>query len=174
MKCITPPRVGRRTVLGAQSVREVIVNKPILDQVNLVCGDVDASIAFYRRLGVEIAEDAIWRTATGAHHASASERSADRAVGLDFDSAVFAPHWNAGWKGRADLKGRIVVGFHVATRDDVDAIFRDMTGAGYRGLQEPWDAFWGARYAVLEDPDGIAVGLMSPISPEMRSPPPEV
>jgi uncharacterized glyoxalase superfamily protein PhnB len=28
------------------------------------------------------------------------------------------------------------------------------------------DTFWGARYAVIEDPDGNHVGLMSPIDPE--------
>jgi hypothetical protein len=57
------------------------------------------------------------------------------------------------------------------TRGDVDDVFHDMIGAGYRGLQEPHDAFWGARYAIIEDPDGIAVGLMSPVSPEKsRSP----
>jgi uncharacterized glyoxalase superfamily protein PhnB len=49
-----------------------------------------------------------------------------------------------------------------------------MIGAGYRGLQEPHDAFWGARYAIIEDPDGIAVGLMSPMSPDKKSPPPDV
>jgi hypothetical protein len=47
-----------------------------------------------------------------------------------------------------------------------------MTAAGYRGLQPPYDALWGARHAVIEDPDGIAVGLMSPVSPEYRSAPP--
>ena len=41
--------------------------------------------------------------------------------------------------------------------------------SGYAGLQPPHDAFWGARYAIIEDPDGIAVGLMSPISPDLKS-----
>ena len=49
-----------------------------------------------------------------------------------------------------------------------------MTSAGYRGLQSPYDAFWGARYAMVEDPDGVAVGLMSPVTDEHRSPPPMV
>ncbi len=148
--------------------------KATLDQINLVCGDVDASVAFYRRLGVEIPQDRIWRTPTGPHHVSAAEPQDQEAPAFDLDSTTFAQHWNAGWKGRADLRGRVVVGFRVPTRDDVDAVFRDMTGAGYRGLQEPWDAFWGARYAIIEDPDGIAVGVMSPVSPDKRSPPPEV
>ena len=59
-------------------------------------------------------------------------------------------------------------------RERVDEIFGDMTGAGHRGLVAPHDAFWGARYALLEDPDGIAVGLMSPVSHDKRSPPPQV
>ena len=150
------------------------MSKPTLDQINLVCGDMDASLAFYRRLGVEIPDAAVWRTPTGAHHVSAGDRTADQAIDFDLDSTAFAQRWNSGWKGQTDLRGRVVVGFSVPTRAAVDDVFRDMIGAGYRGLQEPHDAFWGARYAILEDPDGIAVGVMSPISPDRKSPPPQV
>jgi hypothetical protein len=31
--------------------------------------------------------------------------------------------------------------------------------AGFRGAKEPWDAFWGQRYAQLLDPDGVPVDL---------------
>jgi hypothetical protein len=64
--------------------------------------------------------------------------------------------------------------FRVPTRADVDDVFRDMIDAGYRGLQKPYDAPWGARYAVIEDPDGIAEGLMSPISPDKKARPPDL
>ncbi|MFZ2066954.1 MAG: VOC family protein [Xanthobacteraceae bacterium] len=148
--------------------------KLALDRVNLVCGDTEASLAFYRRLGVDIPDAAVWRTATGAHHISAGSRSSDQAIDFDLDSTAFAQCWNNGWKGRTDLRGRVVVGFSVATRGAVDEVFQAMTNAGYRGLQEPVDAFWGARYAIIEDPDGIAVGVMSPISPDRKSPPPNV
>ena len=57
------------------------------------------------------------------------------------------------------------IGFKVESRDEVDRLFADLTGAGYRGQQPPYDAFWGARYAIVEDPDGNAVGLMSPSDP---------
>lgn len=148
--------------------------RPTLDQLNIVSGDVEASIAFYRRLGVDIPETRVWRTSTGAHHVSAIEADSSEAATLDLDSATFAQKWNTGWSGRADLAGRVVVGFSVATREEVDRLFGEMTAAGHRGLQPPFDAFWGARYAIVEDPDGIAVGLMSPISPQHRSPPPPV
>jgi uncharacterized glyoxalase superfamily protein PhnB len=152
----------------------MLMSKPTLNQINLVSSDPCASIAFYRRLGVEIPDAMVWRTPTGAHHASALDQAADRAIHLDLDSIAFAQCWNSGWKGRTDLSGRVVVGFRVPTRTDVDDVFRDMLGAGYRGLQEPHDAFWGARYAIIEDPDGIAVGLMSPVSPDEKSQPPDV
>jgi uncharacterized glyoxalase superfamily protein PhnB len=42
---------------------------------------------------------------------------------------------------------------------------------GYRGQQPLYDAFWGARYAVIEDPGGNAVWIMSPIDPDRRSQP---
>jgi uncharacterized glyoxalase superfamily protein PhnB len=28
---------------------------------------------------------------------------------------------------------------------------------------EPWDAFWGQRYAVVHDPDGNGVDLFCPL-----------
>jgi catechol 2,3-dioxygenase-like lactoylglutathione lyase family enzyme len=150
------------------------MTRVVLDQLNLVCGDPAASIAFYRRLGVDIPESAIWRTPTGIHHVGATDKSGDQAIHLDLDSTVFAQAWNAGWVDRDDLRGRVVVGFRVPTRAAVDDVYGDMTGAGYRGLQAPCDAFWGARYAIIEDPDGIAVGVMSPISADRKSAPPRV
>lgn len=139
--------------------------RPTLNQLNIVSGNVDASIVFYRRLGVEIPEPRIWRTATGAHHVSAID---------GIDSAAFAQIWNKGWAGRKDLAGRVVVGFSVSSREEVDRLYGEMTSAGHRGPQAPFDAFWGARYAIVEDPDGIAVGLMSPISAKHRARPPAV
>jgi catechol 2,3-dioxygenase-like lactoylglutathione lyase family enzyme len=148
--------------------------KPTLDQINIVSGDPAASIAFYRRLGVDIPETGVWHTPSGIHHVNSTRQTIAGEGSLELDSAAFAQCWNPAWRGRDDLRGRVVIGFRVATRAAVDDIFHDMTGAGYRGLQEPHDAFWGARYAMLEDPDGIAVGIMSPVSDDKRAPPPQV
>lgn len=96
--------------------------RTMLNQVNIVSGDLDASMAFYRRLAMEIPDDTVWRTDSGAHHVNA--RAGDGgAKRLEIDSVAFAPHW--------------------------------------------------ARYAVVEDPDGIAVGLKSPVSAGKRSAPPK-
>ncbi len=37
----------------------------------------------------------------------------------------------------------------------------ELVGAGVRRHLEPWDAFWGMRYAVVRDPDGTPVDLFA-------------
>ena len=136
-----------------------MTDPPNLDLVNLVVSDMEATVAFYRRLGLTIPDtDAAFQT----HHRSAQVPGG---VELHFDSTEFAHHWAKGWKTGA----QVVAGFKVTSRERVDAIYSDLTGAGYRGQQEPYDAFWGARYAIVEDPDGNAVGIMSTVDPALRS-----
>lgn len=65
-----------------------------------------------------------------------------------------------------------MLGFWVTTREAVDDIYADLTGAGHKGHQPPYDAFWGSRYAIIDDPDGNSVGIMSPEDPERKSWPP--
>ena len=148
--------------------------RPKFNQVNIVSRNTETSVEFYRRLGIEIPEESVWRTQSGIHHANAQAPADAESPNFDIDSSAFAQIWNSGWSGRADLGGRVVVGFQVPSRAAVDELYAGLTEAGYPGLQAPYDAFWGARYAVVEDPDGIAVGLTSPISSEMKSQPPEL
>jgi len=137
--------------------------RAVLDQLNIVVRDMDASVDFYRRLGIAIPETLPeWQR----HHRTAEM---DGDVDLDLDSAAFTPQWNAGWPA---AQAGVVVGFRVASREDVDALYAELTEAGHKGQQPPYDAFWGARYAIVEDPSGNAVGLMSPVDPERRTRPP--
>ena len=103
------------------------VTRPKFDQLNIVSANPEASLEFYRRLGVEIPEDAVWRTRTGIHHASVRGTANEKALDLDIDSIAFAQKWNLGWSGRDDLKGRVVVGFHVPSRNGVDELYIKMT-----------------------------------------------
>ena len=135
---------------------------PVLNQFNLVVRDMDATVTFYRRLGLTIPET---NASVAQHHRTAIMPSG---IALDFDSQEFARQWNAGWPVQNDGGGMGVLGFGLASRETVDALYAHITDAGFRGQQEPYDAFWGARYAVVEDPDGNAVGLMSPVDPERR------
>jgi uncharacterized glyoxalase superfamily protein PhnB len=143
--------------------------RPVLDQINIVSASMRETIAFYRLMGIEIPDPPPGKSGEPFHVNCKTGGDTD----LDLDSDAFARVWNEGWRGAGDLGGRIVIGFAVETREAVDEMYLKLTQAGHKGLQKPWDAFWGARYAIVEDPNGIAVGLMSPQDPTKRYWPPE-
>ena len=145
-------------------------HSPVLEGINLVCRDMEASLAFYQRLGLEIPESAIWRTDTGAHHVTIRmPNGAD----LELDSHALARVYNQGFEP-GPAGGQALLGFSLPTRDAVDETYADLVSAGYAGLQPPWDAFWGARAAVVGDPDGNHVSLQSPSSEARQGPPPAI
>lgn len=144
--------------------------KAAFNQLNVISGNPESSLAFYRLLGVDLPDGAIFRNGAEILHISGPN---DGCIEPDFDidSQSFAMSWIRDWQGRKDLAGKVVVSFKVHSRQDVDEIYADLIGAKHPSLQPPFDAFWGARYAVVEDPDGIAVGIMSPTSEGFRSQP---
>lgn len=135
------------------------------DQLDLVVRDMEATIAFYRALGVEIPDSGIWRTPTGVHHVDFTMPSG---LILHFDSPALAKIYNRGWREPTGTGTRAVLSFKVEAREDVDRLHEKLTGLGHRSPQPPWDAFWGARYAIVEDPDGNHIGIMSASDPARR------
>lgn len=43
--------------------------------------------------------------------------------------------------------------------DELNRVSQSVKEAGFTVVKEPWDAFWGQRYSVVEDPDGNKVDL---------------
>jgi uncharacterized glyoxalase superfamily protein PhnB len=43
----------------------------------------------------------------------------------------------------------------------VDETYARVVAAGFTGEKEPYDAFWGQRYANVADPDGNVVDLFA-------------
>lgn len=125
-----------------------------LNQINIVVSDMETMSQFYRRLGLEIeAPSSEW----APHHRSDLGGGGSTNFDFDLDSEKFARTWNEGWRGGPG----VVLTFQVESRDEVDQLYRELTSAGYPAQQAPYDTFWGTRYAVVSDPDGNAVGLMS-------------
>ena len=140
----------------------------VFNQVNLVVKDMAATLAFYRRLGVEISETAAWKTPSGIHHIAID--GGGGGVDLEFDSQALARRYNRGYEAE---RGRVLLGFSLPSREAVDALFEDLVDpTSTRACSRPIDAFWGARYAIVEDPDGNPVGLMSPSDDAHRGEPP--
>ena len=137
-------------------------HQPVLSQLNLAVRDMDATVAFYRRLGLPVEAE------PGAQHVAVTLSSG---LLIEWDTTDFIAQWDAGWAGSTG--GSTVLGFSLPAPQAVDETYADLTGAGYKGHQQPYDAFWGARYAIVEDPDGNGIGLMSPIDAERKYWPPK-
>jgi uncharacterized glyoxalase superfamily protein PhnB len=135
---------------------------PDLHMLNVIVSDMAASLDFYHRLVA--APDGM---DTSAAHV---QLRMPGGLSLELDTADSVRLWHAGW--RADPSStRVVIGFSLPTRAAVDERYAELTAAGYPGRQPPFDAFWGARYAIVADPDGNDVGLMSPIDQSRRTSP---
>lgn len=137
--------------------------RPDLHMLNVVTDDLAASLAFYRRLGVAVPE-------VGADDVHVELRQPG-GFSLEVDGHGSARIWHAGFRSDPASVG-LVLGFRLPSAAAVDERYADMVGAGYLGRQPPFDAFWGARYAIVADPDGNDVGLMGPIDDARRTWPP--
>jgi predicted lactoylglutathione lyase len=120
-----------------------------LRQVNLVVSGLERSQTFYRRFG--------WQF----------RPMGDAALIADAGRVLIALHlldfvrmWNEGYDGRTG--GPTVLDVSVPDRASVDRLHAEVRTAGHASPQQPFDAFFGSRYAVVEDPDGKLVGLKSP------------
>lgn len=131
--------------------------------LNVIVRDMAARLDFYRRIGI-----AVPGPGDGGH----VQLKMPGGFSLELDTAESARLWHAGW--RADpASAKVVLGLILPTRQAVDDRYAELTSAGYRGRQPPFDAFWGARYAIVADPDGNDVGLMSPVQESRRTLPPQ-
>jgi catechol 2,3-dioxygenase-like lactoylglutathione lyase family enzyme len=128
-----------------------------LGQINIIVRDMARSLAFYRLLGVSV--EAMTVAEWAPHHANGTTANG---VPIEFDSVAFAKAWNPG-VDETRLGSAVLPFFQVAARADVDRVHARLTAAGYPSQKGPEDAFWGARYAIVADPDGNAVGITSAI-----------
>ncbi|TMD24357.1 MAG: glyoxalase [Chloroflexi bacterium] len=136
-----------------------------LSQINLVVQDMERTLDFYRRLGLTIKDAVEWPPGSGARHTSVLMANG---FGLEFDNLAGARIWNPGLDQPQGRGSASVLGFALPSSTAVDELHAELTGVGYRSRLAPHDAFWGARYAIVLDPDLNQVGLMGPIDPKRR------
>lgn len=122
----------------------------------MVTADMAATLAFYRRLGLDLP--------AGADSAPHVEATGPGGMRLAWDTVEVIRSMYPGWE-MPEGEGRMTLAFRCDDPADVDRVYAELTGAGYPGKKEPWDAFWGQRYAVVADPDGTHVDLFAPLSP---------
>ena len=127
---------------------------PRFDLVGLIVDDMARSLAFYRRLGLDIpaasdAEDHVEAKLPGG-------------LRMAWDTAESVRSFDPSWKPPTGGP-RIGLAFACDDPAQVDQMYAELVSAGYEGHLEPWDAFWGQRYATLRDPDGNGVDLFAPL-----------
>ena len=125
--------------------------------VEIVVADMAASLAFYRRLGLEPPRDAD----AEAHVEMALGAGLRLALDTEEVARAIDPSWTPPTGGH-----RTALAFACDDPADVDAVHAELTGAGHVSAHAPWDAFWGMRYAVVLDPDGVPVDLFAPLPGE--------
>ena len=122
---------------------------PELNAIGIVAADPPRSIAFYRLLGVNFPED-------GEGHIEATLPSGVRFM-LDAEEVIrsFRPDWTR------EIGNQLALAFECASPAEVDELYARVAAAGFQAEKEPWDAFWGQRYAQLRDPDGVPVDVFA-------------
>ena len=119
--------------------------------------DFEATVAFYKALGAKVEV-----SGGGEHEIWHGDVKFPNGASLHIDNVALAATYNAAWR-REGGSSSVVIGFSVASRGRGRSPLRKLTeDEGYEGRQVPYDAFWGARYAIVADPNGIDVGIMSP------------
>ena len=130
---------------------------PRLEVVGLVVRDMRAAIEFYRGLGLQFAE--------GAESEGHVEAQLPGGLRLALDTYEVMQSFDPQWAPPSGPP-RMSLAFAVDSPAEVDATYAEMTAAGHHGHLEPFDAFWGHRYATLTDPDGNHVDLFAPLDEE--------
>ena len=127
---------------------------PRLYAFGIVVSDMGRAVAFYRRLGLEFPEDA-----ENEGHVEAELGGGVRYM-IDTEEVMRA--FDQEWKRPSD--GHLVGGaFRCESPEEVDRVYAELLEAGGTAYKEPWDAFWGQRYAQLRDPDGTVIDLYAPL-----------
>ena len=121
---------------------------PGLNAIGIVVTDMAASIRFYRLLGLDVPE-----TPDEGH----IDTFLPNGVRFMFDSEDVVKSFREDWT--REPGNQLALAFECDSPAEVDETYARVTSAGFEGEKEPWDAFWGQRYAQLKDPNGVPVDL---------------
>jgi catechol 2,3-dioxygenase-like lactoylglutathione lyase family enzyme len=124
-----------------------------LNAIGIVAADMAESIRFYRLLGVDVPE-----TPEEGH----VDTFLPNGVRFMLDSEETMRSFIDDWQ--RETGNQISLAFECESPAEVDEIYARVTEAGFLGEKEPWDAFWGQRYALLKDPSGVDVNLYAPLA----------
>jgi len=124
-----------------------------LAAIGIVTRDTAESCRFYRTLGLDVPEP----PADGDHF----DVELPNGLRLMWDTESLIKQLDPEWE-RPQGQG-MTLAFECADAGDVNATYARVVDAGFSSKKEPYDAFWGQRYANVIDPDGNVVDLFAPL-----------
>ena len=126
---------------------------PELNAIGIAASDLRRSMQFYRLLGLDLPEE------PADDHVEATMANGTRLM-FDTEEVIrsFLPEWTR------ENGNQVSLAFECAGPAELDEIYARVVAAGFEGEKEPWDAFWGQRYALLGDPDGVRVNLYASLT----------
>lgn len=127
---------------------------PKPDLMGLVVRDMATTLHFYRRLGMEIPADA-----DKEGHVEVVLPGGFR---IAWDSLEVVRSFTPDYQ--LPTTPQPALAFLCDSPAEVDTLYAELVAEGYHGHKEPWDAFWGQRYAIVQDPDNHLVDLFAPLA----------
>jgi len=124
---------------------------PTLAAIGIGALDMKNSVRFYPLLGVAVPDP------SGDH----LDVTLPSGGALMWDTLELIKQLDPDWSEPAGH--RMGLAFQCSSPGDVDATYTRVVTGGFRSKKEPWDAFWGQRYAQVIDPDENVVDLFAPL-----------
>ena len=126
---------------------------PELNAIGIAVSDMAASIRFYRLLGLDV---------PGTPDEDHVDAFLPNGVRFMLDSEDVMRSFREDWVRRTG--NQLSFPLECGSPAEVDEVYARVTAAGFQSEKEPWDAFWGQRYALLLDPDGVEVSLYAALA----------
>ena len=132
------------------------MSTPRIDAIGIVSSDLDRTVAFYRALGYDVPDP------TPEQQGHLVVQLGDFRIMIDTEEVMRS--FDSGWQGTGS--GRVTLATLCDSPSDVDRLHAELVGLGAGSHLEPFDAFWGQRYATVLDPDRVRIDLYAPLTPE--------
>lgn len=126
---------------------------PRLDAIAVTSTDMARTVAFYTLLGFEFGP-----LDPDAQHVEPAARPGEPRLMIDAAALVERLTGEAPRPSNHSAFALLC-----DSPAEVDMLAARVAEAGHAVVTEPWDAFWGQRYATVMDPDGTRIDLFAPL-----------